>query len=158
MPNGRCYHHGGPTPRGRAHGSFKTGQHTTLAREERAEARAIRKAARVEYLEAVEPYLKFGATRALEIVRAKRRYDEEMAAALELELAWQDRHHPRGPDGKLIWIPPKNWGKPRKPRRQSPDGYANIKFPENRGKYTKAAKALRAALRVQLAMIATRKK
>jgi hypothetical protein len=62
------------------------------------------------------------------------------------------RHHPIDARGNLIYQPTRRSNK-RKRRPTFPDGYANIKFPENRGKYTKAAKSLRAELRAQLGMV-----
>jgi hypothetical protein len=111
----------------------------------------MRKAAFAEYTAEIEPYLRFGAVNAYAVKAARRHLDEKLAEARALEPAWQARFHPVDTKGNVFFVSTRRPPIRRK-RRQSPDGYANIKFPENRGKFTKAAKALRAELRAQLGM------
>jgi hypothetical protein len=149
MPNGRCKFHGGKAPSGRANGAFRTGKFTTQAIAERAEAKAMRRAAHAEYLDAVEPYLRFGAKNAFEVKAARRRYDEKMAEASKLELAWMYRHHPVDARGKLIYQPTRRRYR-RKRRPTFPSGYPNT---NGQGRFTKEAKAARRELRAQIAMV-----
>jgi hypothetical protein len=124
MANGRCYHHGGPSPIGRRNGRFRYGRYTKKALAERAQAKLLRKQAKQEALS------KIG-----EGWWAK----HLLAEAFKLETAWMDRYERIGPK-------PGRRPKKPKPRPEFPDGY-DCANPLHRGMFTKQAKARRAAER-----------
>jgi hypothetical protein len=118
--------HGGNAAIGRANGAFRTGRYTKKAIEEREQAKLLVMEAQQDARDGF-PEL------------AKRKIREATA----LEMAWLDRYERIGP---------KPGRRPKHGKRPLfPNGYTNIAHPENRGRYTKPAKAADAELRMLFA-------
>jgi hypothetical protein len=124
MANGRCWVHGGPSPTGRANGSYWTGRYTKMAKAEREQAKALRLEAKQD---ARDGFLWL----------AKKKIEE----ALALELAWLDRHERIGPPKRR---------RPRRNPRFMPGGYPNT---NGAGRFTKAALAAARAARLEAAFV-----
>jgi hypothetical protein len=134
MANGRCRMHGGRAVSGRANGAFRLGRYTKQALLDREQAKLMR-------LEAAQD------ARDGFVSLAKKK----LADATALELAWIARFHPVNTRGEVFYVPTRRPPIRRK-RREFPDGYTNIKNPMNSGRFTRAAKAQRAAAAAAVAM------
>jgi hypothetical protein len=141
MANGKCQIHGGKSLSGRAHPAFKTGRRSRAADADRAEAKAMRKRAEIQYREDIV----FGLPWKMANAILQAAFDEADAVALR----WMDKFHARDARGEFIWQPPRRRPPKRPNRPLFPNGYLNTL---GGGRFTKQAKAQRAAERDAMVM------